>query len=120
MTFSVPAAWCAAAAFALGVVGADQAAATDLYRPNNWSSLASDRLAERVGDTLTVVIYESSSATNTAQTGSRKSHRLSGEAGTGGGSGDSAHLDLSGQYDGSGQTGRSGKLLAQIDRKSVV
>lgn len=101
-------------ALAVAIAPIGPAVASDLYKPGNWSAMASDRHAEQVGDTLTVVIYESSSASNTAQTGARKTHRLSGDAGTGSGAGKSAHLNLGGEYDGSGQTGRSGKLLAQI------
>jgi flagellar L-ring protein precursor FlgH len=101
-------------ALAIALAPVSGALATDLYKPGNWSSLAADRHAEAVGDTLTVVIYESSSASNTAQTGSRKTHRVSGDAGSGTSAGGGAHLNLSGEYDGSGQTGRSGKMLAQI------
>jgi len=89
------------------------AGATDLYKSGNWPSLASDRRAQALGDTLTVVIYETSSAVNSAQTGSSKKHRLSGQADAGG-STNSARLGLDGGFDGSGLTGRSGKLLAQI------
>ncbi|PVM82853.1 flagellar basal body L-ring protein FlgH [Caulobacter radicis] len=104
----------AVAALAVAITPIGPALASDLYKPSNWSAMASDRQAEQVGDTLTVVIYESSSATNSAQTGSRKNHRVSGDARSGSTGGKSAQLNLGGEYEGSGQTGRSGKLLAQI------
>lgn len=87
--------------------------AEDLYRSGSWPALASDRLAQKVGDTLTVVIYESATASNTAQSGSRRNHAVSGEA-SAGGSTKRGRVNLGGTYDGAGQTGRSGKLLAQI------
>jgi flagellar L-ring protein precursor FlgH len=103
-----------AALSGIAILGtAAPAGATDLYKSGNWSSLASDRRAQALGDTLTVVIYETSSAVNSAQTGSSKKHRLSGQADAGG-STNSGNLRLDGAFDGSGQTGRSGKLLAQI------
>ena len=44
-----------------------QVLADDLYQPNNWSDLASDRKASQVGDVLSVVVYQSAEASNLAQ-----------------------------------------------------
>lgn len=92
---------------------AGAASATDLYTPGSWPSLAADRRPERPGDTLTVVIYENSTATNSAQNGSRRANRIAGRA-TSGSTAKSASGELSGDFDAAAQTERAGKLVAQI------
>lgn len=99
--------------FGLVTMMAAPAHADDLYRRGAWSALASDPTARAVGDALTVVIYESASASNSAQSGGRRSLKLSGQAASGAGS-TTGRAELSGGFDDAGQTGRSGKLLAQI------
>lgn len=89
------------------------ALAENLFNGGNWPSLASDRQARVVGDSLTVLIYESSTATNTTQSGAKKSGNLSGRWSLDG-RGDTGELALGGEYAGSGQTGRSGRLVGQI------
>lgn len=88
--------------------------AADLYTANGWSALASDRPAERVGDSLTVIINEASSASNSAQSGSKKNTNLNGAISAGASFNKSASLALGGAYDGSGQTGRTGSMVAEI------
>jgi flagellar L-ring protein precursor FlgH len=95
----------------LGAVGAR---AEDLYKGGSWPALASDRQARQVGDSLTVMIYETSAATNSTQTGSKKSGRLSGQWSADGGQGNAADVSLGGEYAGAGQTGRSGRIVGQI------
>jgi flagellar L-ring protein precursor FlgH len=75
--------------------------------------MASDRLASRVGDSLTVLIYESSQAQNTSQSSRQGGIQASGQAG-------SSTVNHSGQlsatagYSGNGQTGRTEQMIAQI------
>jgi flagellar L-ring protein precursor FlgH len=87
--------------------------AEDLYKGGGWPSLASDRQARQVGDSLTVLIYETSTATNSTQSGSKKSGRLTGQWSVDG-RGDGGDLALGGETAGSGQTGRSGRIVGQI------
>jgi flagellar L-ring protein FlgH len=87
--------------------------AEDLYKRGNWAALASDRMAERVGDSLTIVISETSQASNSAQTDVKKKRGLSGLI-SGGNSVNSGQISLSGRYDGSRQTDRAGTMVAQI------
>jgi len=94
-------------------LSAGTGAAADLFARGNWPALASDRPAERVGDSLTVVIDQTSVASNSAQNGSTKSTNVSGQVSTSKSRG-SAQLALSGDFAGSGQSGRSDKVLAQI------
>ena len=88
--------------------------AADLYQHGSWSALASDRLADRVGDSLTVVIDQSSLATNSTQNGSKKNNHVGGQLTAGTAFNKSGELDLSSSFDGAGQTGRVDKIVAQI------
>ena len=90
------------------------ALADDLYRQDNWAALASDRRASAVGDILTVIVLENSTAANSAQIGTRRGSRLSGDISAGTALNESGSLGLSGQYDGTGQMSRSGRMVAQI------
>jgi flagellar L-ring protein precursor FlgH len=87
--------------------------AADLYTPGAWPALASDRAPERVGDSLTVVIYENSTAINSSQNGSRRTNRITAQA-RAGSSDEGLTADLGGTFDAAAQTGRTGKLIAQI------
>lgn len=81
--------------------------------PGGLTGLTADRSARSVGDSLTVVILESSSAATTAQSGSRRDTRLAGTASAGSRS-ESGGVSLQGTYDGRGQNARSGRLIGQI------
>ena len=97
-------------AIALGV---GPAQSEDLYKGSTWSALATDHRAARPGDSLTVVVYENSTASNSTQNGTRKTSQLSGQL-----SSDarrtSGALDLSNSFQGAGQVGRAQQMLAQI------
>lgn len=99
-------------AFALTTAGTAHGA--DLFRLNGWSSLAADPHAAQVGDSLTVLVYESSKATNSTQNGTRKSGHLGGQLTGGATHTQSGAIDLSNTFDGTGQTGRAQQMLAQI------
>ena len=97
----------------LSLTLATSAMGQDLYAHGNWPALASDRTAEKVGDSLTVLIQEVSQASgtsrNTRESGAGASGQLSGLKHGG-------QLNLSGDYNysTSGQNGRSGQLVATI------
>jgi flagellar L-ring protein precursor FlgH len=97
-----------------GALCAMPASAADLYPHDGWSSLAADRYAHKVGDTLTILVYESSAATNAANTGSNRSSTFGGHIGAGSSLDESASLTLGSSSDDSGETGRSGGMVAQI------
>ena len=93
--------------------------ATDLAAHSNWSSLAGDRSARSLGDVLTVVIYETSSATNSAENSASRSSSFQGQfsAGNpaaGGGVNAAASLGLAHASDNTGATARAGQMVAQI------
>lgn len=83
------------------------------YQPG-WSALAADRTAAAVGDGLTVVILETSSAATSAQSASRRDTRLAGSVSAGGRIEESGGLGVQGAFDGRGQMSRSGRLIGQI------
>ena len=99
--------------FGLAFAGSPVRAA-DLYRSDNWSAMASDRNAHRVGDILTVVIYENASAIDTASSSSKKSSNVSGQIAADNNFNHSGKLGLQSNSEDSGTTGRSGGMVAQI------
>lgn len=90
------------------------ARATDLYRAQSFSPLASDRIAQEVGDLITIVVYENASASNTASSSSHKSTTLDGRIQAGNHFDQSGSFGLSGSNDNAGAVGRSGQMVAQI------
>jgi flagellar L-ring protein precursor FlgH len=97
----------ASAAIATSSVGAD------LYKGGVWPSLASDRRAERVGDSLTVLIYQAAQATDSTQHGASRKGSINGQL-SAGSYNKSAQAALGGTYDGQASTGRSGQVVAQL------
>ncbi|MCP4633578.1 MAG: flagellar basal body L-ring protein FlgH [candidate division Zixibacteria bacterium] len=88
-------------------------------------SLFSDHKARKVGDLLTVFIVESSQATHSAKTVTKKNHKT--EASGGPGSGALSLLPNFGfsgegknEYDGQGSTIKSGSLKAQMSVKVIA
>jgi flagellar L-ring protein precursor FlgH len=87
--------------------------ADDLFDAAAYRPLTSDHRAYRVGDTLTVLVLENSSASANADTSSHKQSDL-GIKVTGPTTQRNLGLGLSDDFDGKGSTVRGGKLLAQL------
>jgi flagellar L-ring protein FlgH len=81
---------------------------------DSWSFLASDRSARKVGDVLTVVVYENSTAVNSANSDLEKSSSFGGRIQAGTSFDKSASLNLGDGSENSGTTSRSGRMVAQI------
>lgn len=81
---------------------------------NNWSALASDRVARKVGDVLTVLVYQSSTAENAVESRSTRDTNIHGQIQAGTNFNKSASLDVGGGSDNSGSTSRSGQMVAEI------
>ena len=103
----------AALAAATASFSPDAAGAEDLYHPNSFSAMASDRRANQIGDSLTIIINETSSASNSNKTSSAKSTTLQGQAVLGSKS-HILQLGSTGAFDGSAETTHAGKMLAQL------
>lgn len=87
--------------------------AEDLYQGHAYQSLISDRRAHQVGDVLTVLVVENSSATATAGTGTDKSNDL-GIRFSIPNRQESSSIGVGEEFDGQGRIARSGRLLAQL------
>lgn len=85
----------------------------NLYKGNGYVALTADRKAHQIGDVLTVMVLENSSATATAGTSTDKNNDA-GIALTTPNSQLSYSVGLQDTFDGSGKIARTGKLLAQI------
>jgi flagellar L-ring protein precursor FlgH len=88
--------------------------ATDLYKAGDWPSLATDQIASKIGDSVTVVIYEDSTATNTTQKSKSRGGHIAGQVSAGSSVNESGQITAAGGLDSTGQTGRAGKMVAQI------
>lgn len=95
------------------IVSAEPASADTLYAHGGWAGLATDRSARRPGDLVTILVYESATASNSASSGSHKNSKLAATV-SAGHFGKSAGLDLDGGSADTGTTGRSGQMVAQI------
>jgi flagellar L-ring protein precursor FlgH len=105
-------------AIALYLIFHAAAQADNLYQPDQYKALVTDTKAYKVGDNITVLVYENASSTTTAGTSSdkssgfnfaAKSHNFDTHS-----IDQSAHLDMGNQAQGKGKIERSGKLLAQL------
>lgn len=92
---------------------ANDATATSLYQPSSYKALTSDLRARQVGDLITVMVYESASASSTANTSAGRDAGVALDV-QGTGKSYSAGINASNQTDGRGRTQREGKVLAQI------
>lgn len=92
---------------------ASPAAAQNLYAEGNWPAMASDRRATAIGDTITVVIQQSSEASNSTQNSSRKSTDVGGGL-RAGGIDEGGQLNFGGGYTGRGEIRRSERMVAQL------
>lgn len=87
--------------------------ATSLYNEDEYSSLVSDRIAKQVGDSVTVLIYETTTASASANADTSKETAVAaGVVDTQGP--ENRSLGIESTFNGGGDLSRSGKLLARI------
>lgn len=87
--------------------------AKNVYNGDRWASLAADNKAAAIGDVLTVVVYQSTEASNSARQNSRKSSAIGGGLAVGSVN-EQADLDFGGSYNGGGEIVRSEKFISQL------
>jgi flagellar L-ring protein precursor FlgH len=87
--------------------------AENLYDENSFRPLASDKRAHLPGDALTVLIYENSSATASADSSLQRRNNI-GIQGELNQNQQGVNVALNNNFDGGGTVQRMGKLLAQI------
>ena len=85
-----------------------------LYDEKTYRPLTADNKAFRVGDVLTVQVFENSSASTSADTGTRRRNSLVAELGHRGNTTAQTSVGVSGEFDGGGRTQRANRLLATL------
>ena len=91
-----------------------------LYKEGSYRPLAADIRASKVGDAITVQVYENSSASTSTETSTKRTNDLSASAGVSSAGVKNisrqvgATLQNSGAFEGGGTTQRSNRLLATI------
>ena len=86
-----------------------------LYEEDTYRALAGDLKAYRVGDVITVQVFETSSASTSTDTATRRTNNLTATVGiqhTGKQYGGS--IGVAGNFDGGGSTQRTNRLLATV------
>ncbi|SFQ10969.1 flagellar basal body L-ring protein FlgH [Variovorax sp. 770b2] len=103
------------AALALVLSASLPVAAESLYQEGSFRPLTADNKAFRVGDSLTVQVFENSSASTSADTGTRRNNDISGSVTqTGNRVVGQLGIGVAGGFDGGGRTQRANKLLATL------
>lgn len=90
------------------------AGAVSLYEESSFRPLTADQRAYRPGDLLTVLVFETASATASANTATEKNGGLGFGLKSNFTADKSAKLTLIEDFDGTGRIQRSGRLAAQI------
>jgi flagellar L-ring protein precursor FlgH len=97
----------------LALAASGLCAAQSLFDEERFQSLTADRRAVKVGDALTVLVFESSSASQSADTSTEKGGGLNIGVGVNSRS-YGAKLSAGEDFSGKGRVQRSGRLAAQI------
>lgn len=101
--------------FGACLLGSASANAESLYQESTFRPLTADNKAFRVGDSLTIQVFENSSATSSANTGTRRANDISGSVThTGNRVVGQLGIGVSGDFDGGGRTQRANRLLATL------
>jgi len=103
-----------AMALAAGMLIGGAARGESLYVEQSFRSLVSDNKAHRVGDVLTVQILENSTAASSADTSGQRKNALGFDFSDALRKHRAINLSTTNDFDGSGSTQRTGRLLAQI------
>lgn len=90
------------------------AGATSLYDEATFRPLTADNKAFRIGDVLTVQVFENSSATTSADTGSRRKNNLNAELSHGARRVADAGIAVGSDFDGGGRTQRANRVLITL------
>jgi flagellar L-ring protein FlgH len=91
----------------------------NLFDEERYQPLIADHRASRPGDTVTVLIYENSSASNCADTSTNTSFGVNGKVSTLYAGSNMGQVGAGDTYGGRGKIERSGRLLAQISTTVV-
>jgi flagellar L-ring protein precursor FlgH len=98
----------------LGGLLAVTAQATSLYNESTYRPLTADNKAFRVGDLLTVQVFENSSASTSIDTGTRRKNTLNAELTHGSRRVAETGIGVGGDFDGGGRTQRANRVLITL------
>lgn len=101
------------ALFVAAALVAGSACATDVYQEGQYRALVSDVKAHRLGDSLTILVLETSSAAQSADTNAKRDTEV-GVAVNSATRSKKFSGSLNNDFAGAAKTQRAGKLLAQI------
>jgi flagellar L-ring protein precursor FlgH len=101
-------------AFALVAALAFTCGATSLYNEATYRPLTADNKAFRVGDVLTVQVYENSSASTSADTDTRRKNNINAELSHVAGRVAQTGIGVGGDFDGGGRTQRQNRVLITL------
>jgi len=85
-----------------------------LYDEASYRPLAADNKAFRVGDAITVQVFENASASTNSDTTTRRKNAIAADLARSDNRLSRFDLNVAGDFDGGGRTQRAGKLLAQL------
>lgn len=85
-----------------------------LFDEGSYRPLAGDHKAFRMGDVLTVQVFEHSSASTSADTGTRRRNQVSAELDGPSVRGAGGRMAINGDFDGGGRTERSNRVLITL------
>jgi len=85
-----------------------------LYDEKSFKALVSDNRAAKVGDILTIQIFENASASTNADTTTRRKNDVGVGFSSSNGLNLNRNLSVQGDFDGGGSTQRTGRLVAQL------
>ena len=88
--------------------------ASSLYDEATFKPLITDHKAFRIGDVLTVQVFETSSASTSAETGTRRRNGLNAELSHTGSKVAKASIGVGSDFDGGGRTQRASRLLITL------
>jgi flagellar L-ring protein precursor FlgH len=92
---------------------ASPAHAENLFGNSSWAYMASDQRPRRVGDLITIVVYQNAEARQSARNAGGNARTFDGGL-TSGSIGESAQLSWNGSYTGVGEARRSESLVTQL------
>ncbi len=88
--------------------------AQSLFEEGAWRGLTADNKAYRPGDVLTVLVFENTSATSSADTDTRRSNSLAAELAHGSRKVAESSVAVNGAFEGGGRTQRASRLLTTV------
>ena len=91
-----------------------QAGATSLFDAATFRPLTADNKAFRIGDVLTVQVFENSSATTSADTGTRRKNNVNAELTHGSRRVAETGIAVGGDFEGGGRTQRANRVLITL------